>query len=124
MEVIELKIKKDDLTSVGRVKQVNIQKGAAWLHTVSTIDGPTHNCQMSIIGGYVNIMSLSDEELKFVTQKICKELSLRKIIQLDLNRPQAERIKKLFESAVIKTMDYTSTNGSLMTIILLRTVDI
>jgi len=117
---IEIKLGANITTGVGQVRTLYVKKTGQLEHRIETIDGPTHNCQMSIIASFVNLMSYSDQELRDLVKRIAKDYALRNIIQVDVNRNRVQKIETTFKDCIINKMDYTSTNGSLMTIILLR----
>jgi hypothetical protein len=108
-------------SSAGNVRTVRIKFEEKLYSSVVTIEGPTSNCQLSIIGSFCNLLTLKDEDLKKVTKSIAALTALRKIILIDINRPKVAQVERVFKNAIINKMDYTSTNNSSMTIILLKT---
>ncbi len=111
-------------TGVGEVKTLYIKRDNGLETRIDTIAGPTHNCQLSIIGAFINLLGYSDEELKTLVKRIAKENQLRNIIQIDIQRYKVQKIESAFKGCIINKMDYTSTNGNQMTIILLRTASL
>lgn len=109
------------LTSmVGSVKKVKIFSSAGTA-ILNTTDGPTNNCQLSIIASFVNLFFIKDDkEIYEIIKTLHKNLPLRKIILVDVNRNISTRVKSIFTNQIISDTPYTSTNGSMMNIILIN----
>jgi hypothetical protein len=84
---------------------------------------PTGNCQLfSAVAFDILLDCFSSEKfIKELIHKTCKNI-LKNVLLLDINDKYTERVLKVFENeSVIMNTTYTSTNGSLMRIILINT---
>lgn len=116
---------RQDSSAAGLVTQVKVVKLPNKMFYITVTEGPTHNCQLSIIGAFCNLMSFTPEEIKTVLNKTYKEIhKFRKIILIDIQNAYVTNIENMFLGAVMAKTVYTSTNGSAMCIMLLRTSSI
>lgn len=87
----------------------------------SVITSPTGNCQLSLISTFKNLFSfdITDKERIELLKEVCKRTSY--LILVDIHRAIAEKTQKLLgDQCIHEKLDYTSTNNTLMTILLLK----
>lgn len=90
--------------------------------SMEVIHSPTGNCQlMSIqnIGPHLN--NLNKYQIRNLLIQIRRQYYAKRILLIDIKTMFSEHvINSLASSSIINKMDYKSTNGSEMTIILIR----
>lgn len=87
---------------------------------------PTANCQMmSAQYGYNFVEHLDKYQTREALIRLKNHPYSKRILMVDVNRKYSEKFTSaLPPSAIISLTDYKSTNGSLMTIILIRLASI
>lgn len=84
---------------------------------------PTNNCQLASIASFNNTVDYvnSPESLIHVL-KCFSQLASKRIMLVDLNYNQAQKLRRLLADTKMIILDnpYTSTNGSKMTIFLIK----
>lgn len=90
-------------------------------HIVKVDISPTYNCQVFSIGLFKNIfgstLDYENAEAKVVEiAKLCK--TTKRLCQIDINRPIFNKIKDHVN--IHSSLDYLSTNGSQMTLVLIK----
>jgi len=102
-----------------RIKVIENQ----YASTVNIINSPTLNCQVMSAAGIGHILyQMNKYQIRNLLIKIKREIrNSKKILLIDINTRYVEHVEKsLAASSIINKMDYTSTNGSNMTIMLIK----
>ena len=107
-------------TFAGVVRKISITGINFMEKHIVLIDGPTHKCQLSIMGSFVNISIIPSNDLREIVKFLFKNIPIRKILQIDVNRSIVEKIANTFPNEIIGNYAYSSTNGSSMNIILIN----
>ncbi len=87
--------------------------------------GPTSNCQLWLIGSFENlfITSVTKEERVDLFKAAHRYAGLKKILLIDIHQNAVEKLHKVIDkSTIMSTTNYTSTNGSTMAIIMIKTL--
>ena len=91
--------------------------------TINIINSPTLNCQVMSAAGIGNILGQMNKYQirKFLMSFKNNIRNSKKILLIDIQRGFVEHVENsLAKSSIINKMDYTSTNGSNMTIMLIK----
>lgn len=85
--------------------------------------GPTNNCQLASVASFNNTVdNVSSTEALVHVLKCFSQRAAKRIILVDLNSRQADKLRKLLKDTnmIIVDSPYKSTNGSHMTIFLIK----
>lgn len=85
--------------------------------------GPTNNCQLASVASFNNTVdNVSSTEALVHVLKCFSQLASKRIMLVDLNYNQAQKLRRLLADTKMIILDspYTSTNGSKMTIFLIK----
>lgn len=84
---------------------------------------PFNNCQIGAIASFVNVITLPKEKAEDVLKEIWRYCAKRMVV-VDIQRGYEDSLEKLFTSKeIVFKQQYLSSNGSTMTMYLLRMND-
>jgi len=112
-----------EINCTGPSLAIKIQDCArGYTRAMSVILSPTANCQLMTASlGYVLIQHFDKYQIRQSLINIRKNLHSKRILLFDLKSGFADKlIKSLPPSAIISKQDYVSTNGSHMSIVLVK----
>ena len=86
------------------------------------IHNPTGNCQVSSAQNIQNVFSLLNKyKFRDLLIKIRREHFSKRILMIDINRINVEKVLRwVSPKTIVNRMDYISSNGSHMTVLLLK----
>jgi len=103
-------------------KDGNLRGNSITLHQY-----PTLNCQVGSIASFNSVMDTfkeTDKEEELLASLVEIDITLQKnLVLIDISRGRADRMRKFFNKYIHLDSPYTSTNGSMMVIMLLNFKD-